>query len=363
MRTIHLAILPLFFLTLYYSACAQVSKEVRFSSSQADLAGTLTLPDTLLDHPVLVLISGSGGQTRDSEIMGMKIFEKLSDQLVAAGYAVLRFDDRGVGESSGKALEESTLEDLAEDVQAAVAFLLKEKHIDPDQIGLLGHSEGGAVAPMVATRSKEVAFIILLAGYGVKGSELSTAQQEQILKSSGMPQSYIEKAKSVNYRMYEMAADREMPEDRMREEIKDLLLELVEGMPPAMKASISDPEAFAEMQADPMLRQLRAPWTAYFFGYDPAPTLKRVECPVLLIFGELDAQVTAEQNREVMEKALQSGGNSRFQTAIIPRANHLFQLANTGSVAEYASLEKAFAPELLPTLTNWLMQVAPPAKK
>ncbi len=344
-------------------AWAQVAREVNFSSSQADLAGTLTLPDTLQEHPALVFISGSGGQTRDSEIMGMKVFEMLSEQLVAAGYAVLRFDDRGVGESSGKALGESTLEDLAEDVQAAVELLQKENHIDSNQIGLLGHSEGGAVAPLVAAGSEEIAFMILLAGYGVKGSELSTAQQEQILKSSGMPESYIEKAKSVNYRMYEMAADREMPEDQMREEIKSLLLELVEAMPPAMKASIPDPQAFADMQADPMLRQLRAPWTSYFFGYDPAPTLKRVACPVLLVFGERDTQVTAAQNQEVMEEALQAGGNSRFQTVIIPRANHLFQLANTGSVAEYASLEKAFAPELLPALTDWLGQVAPPAKK
>ncbi|NBA86675.1 alpha/beta fold hydrolase [Emticicia sp. CRIBPO] len=328
-----------------------VTEDVVIQNPQASisLAGTLSLPEKGSNFPVAVLISGSGPQNRDEELLGHKPFLIIADYLTRHGIAVLRFDDRGVGQSKGE-FKTATSADFATDVESAVAYLKTRKEIDPKKIGLIGHSEGGIIAPMVASRSKDVNFIVLLAGTGIRGDKLLLIQQELIARANGVSEAEIKKSLesgSIAFDMVLKSKDIPSLTTDLTRYIKDVLskdktAELPKGM---------TEEQFISSQ----INQLTSPWMVYFIKYDPAIALEKVKCSVLAVNGEKDLQVPPKENLTAIENALKKGKNKNVTIKEFPNLNHLFQEAKTGSPSEYAAIEQTFAPVALEEVTQWIL--------
>lgn len=352
--------LSMLLLLVCLSAQSQTFREEEISFTQGDavLAGTLSFPSAeAKKYKAIVLISGSGPQNRDSEIVGMKPFKLLADFFNAQGYAVLRYDDRGVGKSTGSKVSEVTSQVLAEDAAQAFRYLKSRSDIHSTKIGLLGHSEGGILAPMVCTKEPGVAFVILMAGYGVKGIDLSNAQQAAILKASGMTEEFIAASNAMNREVMKLMASETVTDVQLTDFVKAETLKLLPLLPEAMRAAIPDQEGYATMTANQALAQSKNTWIKFYMNYDPQPALTKITCPALLLFGELDAQVLPGQNKDLMAQAITGNGNKKVQATVISKANHLFQLATSGSPMEYSMLKKEFSPELLDTLNNWLQEL------
>jgi pimeloyl-ACP methyl ester carboxylesterase len=333
-------------------------EEISFKNGDLTLSATLSFPSSKNKKVgAIILVSGSGPQNRDSEIFGFKPFKLLADFFNQQGYAVLRYDDRGVAKSTGKSVNESTTADLAEDAHQAFLYLKTRKDIDIKKIGLLGHSEGGFVVPMVAAQEPSVAFVILAAGFGVKGVELSNAQQAAILRASGMSEDFISASTTMNKQVMTMMTDSTITDEKLAEFVKVEVLKLLPLLPENIQSQIPDNEAYANMGAQQAVMQSKSPWIRYYMNYDPLPLLKKVKCPALLLFGELDTQVLATQNSDLMREALLNAGNKNVTAITISKANHLFQEAQTGSPAEYSSLKKEFIPEFLYSMQKWLTTV------
>ncbi|MCZ6918771.1 MAG: alpha/beta fold hydrolase [Gemmatimonadetes bacterium] len=328
-------------------------EEVLFKNGDVTLAGTLTLPATGGPHPAAVMITGSGAQNRDEELFGFKPFLVIADHLTRNGIAVLRYDDRGVGGSSGS-VSESTTEDFAGDVIAAVHLLQARPDINGEQVGLIGHSEGGVVAPLAASRSPDIAFAVLLAGTAVTGEEIIYEQGELILRANGATDAQIARQRESQERLFR-AIKTDTGWDDLEVALRADVRAGLDSMPPEQRSAIADPDAYVAAQVQAQLGSARTPWFQYFLTYDPAVALRRIDVPVLALFGELDLQVPPAQNRPPMEEALRAGGNADYTIEVLPGANHLFITATTGSPTEYATLPKEFVPELLPTITEWLL--------
>lgn len=329
-------------------------EEVVYPNPEAGitLAGTLTLPHTPGPHPVVLLITGSGPQDRDETVFDHKPFLIIADHLARHDIAVLRVDDRGVGASTGDFSSATTL-DFASDVAAGVAFLKTRPEIDAERIGLIGHSEGGLIAPIVATESDDVAFIVLLAGPGLPGEQILHLQSELILRANGEPEATISANRRVQETMFRIIReedDADLRRARMRESLTRLLEESGDhlGVPPGSH------ESFIEGQ----IRASSSDWFRFFLTFDPRPVLERVYVPVLALNGSKDLQVPAAQNLAAIEAALRAGGNARFEVRELPGLNHGFQTAETGSPTEYRRIEETFSPVALEALTDWILQVA-----
>jgi pimeloyl-ACP methyl ester carboxylesterase len=326
-------------------------EEVSFENrdDSVTLAGTLTLPQRNGVFPAVVLISGSGAHDRNEEIMGHKPFLVLADYLTRNGIAVLRFDDRGTAASTGN-FATATTYDFSKDVEAAVRYLQYRKEIHKKKIGLIGHSEGGSVAPMVAARNKNVAFIVLLAGTGVRGDQILLMQQELIAKASGASESDWNQGRKINEAVYKRVLQ-STDTEQLKTDLTDYLKQLVQTIPETYRAMYSDDFIAASV------KQLTSPWMQYFIKYDPASALEKVKCPVLAINGEKDLQVPAKENLEAIRSALTKGGNKHFTTKEIPGLNHLFQECNTGLPTEYAGIEQTFSPAALNEVLTWLREI------
>ncbi len=311
----------------------------------AKLAGTLTLPRAAGPHPAVVLISGSGPQDRNETVAGHRPFLVLADYLTRRGIAVLRSDDRGVGGSSGS-LRQATTEDFAGDVLAAVAFLKTRKDIDRRHIGLIGHSEGGLIAPMVATRSSDVAFVVLMAAPAVTGEQILYRQGELIAKAMGAPPESVTESRRQQAEMFAVVKQEKDPA-ALEHKLHELFEEKLGQLKPEQREA-------AEARVTAQLDMLMTPWFRYFLTYDPAPALVKLHQPVLAVVGELDLQVPPDQNIPVLEKALKSGGNKDVQIVRLPGLNHLFQTAKTGSPFEYSQIEETIAPAVLQTIGKWV---------
>lgn len=301
------------------------------------LAATLTIPQGKGPFPGVVLITGSGPQDRDESLLGHKPFLVLSDYLTRHGIAVLRADDRGVGKSTG-VFAQGTTADFSTDAEAGVAYLKTRPEIDPHKIGLVGHSEGGVIAPMVAARNQDVAFIVMMAGTGVPGDQVLPAQREAIEVAMGKnPEEAAKNAAKEG----EMLALVETEKD-------DVVLqkELKEKMAGAV------PEA----QIGAEISQITSVWFRYFLTYDPASALRKVTCPVLAINGSLDKQVLPNQNLPPIRKALAQAGNQHAEVDELPGLNHLFQTAKTGSLAEYSQIEETISPVALDKMATWILK-------
>jgi pimeloyl-ACP methyl ester carboxylesterase len=324
-------------------------EEVSFENAEVGitLAGTLTLPKKDGAFPAVILISGSGAQNRDEELMGHKPFLVIADHLTRNGIAVLRFDDRGTALSTGD-FKTATSLDFSKDVEAAVHYLQTRKEINREKIGLIGHSEGGIIAPMLASRSKDIAFIVLLAGTGVRGDQLLLSQQEAIYTASGMSSSEWETVKAINEKVFEMVVQ-STNTDQLKTDLTAYLKQTLKGHPDQKPQNMSE-EEFIQLS----VTQMTHPWMIHFIKYNPVPALEKTKCPVLALNGEKDLQVPAKENLEAIRAALSRGGNSQVSIKALAGLNHLFQECTTGLPAEYATIEQTFSPVALEEISQWI---------
>lgn len=314
------------------------------------LAGTLTLPKGDGPFPAVILISGSGPQNRDEELLGHKPFLVIADHFTRNGIAVLRFDDRGVGQSTGD-FATATSADFATDVQAGVEYLKTRKEINARKIGLAGHSEGGLIAPMVAAKSADVAFIVLMAGPGVSGDKVIRLQSRLISKAEGKSEQEIKADDNfLKTAFKELKKTKNIEATRLK--LKNTMMKEMEKLPAADKEKLGNLDQVATSQVN----SITSPWFRYFLFYDPATSLEKVKCPVMAINGGKDLQVDPNQNLPAISSALKKGGNTRFVVKEIPGVNHLFQHTDTGKPSEYAEIEETIAPEALNYMTGWILE-------
>jgi len=326
-------------------------EEVVFSNGDITLAGELTFPEGDGPHPAVVLISGSGEQGRDSDLGGFRLFAVLANHLAEAGVASLRFDDRGVGGSTGENLQ-ATLEDRAGDVEAAIDVLGSRDDVAAGGIGLVGHSEGGIVAPVVANRT-DVAFVVLLAAPVVTAEETLRAQQVALFEDSGMPPDQVEQFRAFQELVFRAVATGQ-GWDEAEATLRVLAQQIFDEFPEQMRESIPDEDAFVESIVVEEMATWRSPWFESFFEHDPRPEIVALDVPVLALYGELDTQVEAPANSIAMSEAIAESSIPGYTIATIFSANHLFQEAVTGSIGEYPRLKREFAPDFVEILTQWL---------
>lgn len=326
------------------------TEDVVFENKKAKitLSGTLSLPAKEGNYPVVVMISGSGPQNRNEELLGHKPFLVIADHLTKNGIGVLRFDDRGVGESKGD-FKTATSQDFATDVEAAVKYLKTRKEINKKKIGLIGHSEGGIIAPMVVAKSKDVHFIVLLAGTGIPGDQLLLLQQELISRASGISDDTLLIANTINKGAYDIILKSTYTEI-LRTDLTNYFKQVVIDYPESVKSLGMSVDDLIKLQ----VMQLTSPWMQYFIKYDPSIILEKVKCPVLAINGSKDLQVPSKINLEAIKKSLEKGDNKNFTTKELPNLNHLFQNCETGSPSEYAIIEETFSPLALDEITIWI---------
>jgi uncharacterized protein len=330
--------------------------DVTFHNASAgiDLAGTLTLPRSPGPHPAVVLITGSGAQDRDESLLGHKPFLVLADHLTRNGIAVLRYDDRGTAKSGGN-FATATSADFTTDALAAVAWLKTRNEVAPTKIGLIGHSEGGLIAPMAAAQSKDIAFIVLMAGPGVNGEKILMAQIEKIARASGVPEAKIQHSLQTEQQIFDVlnsSDDNTAKTARLREVMRSGINDLT----PDEKAQIGSTQADVDRYINGQVAQVMSPWFRYFLTYEPRNVLEKVQVPVLAVNGGLDAQVPPEQNLPEIEAALKKAGNKDFMVRKLPGLNHLFQHAKTGAPAEYSTIDETIAPEALDLMSSWILQ-------
>lgn len=314
--------------------------DVRFESAAdgVTLAGTLTLPPGAGPHPAVVLVSGSGPQDRDETVFGHKPFLVLADHLTRSGIAVLRFDDRGVGASTGD-ISTAVTSDFADDAEGAVRFLAGSPGIAAGEIGLVGHSEGAIVAPIVANRSDAVAYVVLLASTGVNGEELLVMQLIAMNRAMGVSEEIT----------------------RQRSALQQALLGLVVTAPDDSTAARRAREILSGVgvtgpAADAQVGALLNPWMRHFLAYDPLPALRALEVPALALWGEKDTQVPPGGNRAEVEEALAVSRSRDVTVRVLPGLNHLFQTAETGAPAEYVTIEETMAPAALEAIADWVRE-------
>jgi pimeloyl-ACP methyl ester carboxylesterase len=250
-------------------------------------------------------------------------------------------------------VSESTSADFAGDALVAVDYLTNHPAIDASSIGLLGHSEGGIVAPMAANRSDDISFLVLLAGTAVTGSEVLLEQGELIARANGASPEAVQQQKASQRRLFGLLRSNASDEE-LSAELDRTIREGVESMPPERREAIRDLDQFVATQVAPQLASMTSTWFRAFLDYDPAEALRTTSVPVLALFGELDLQVPPAQNREPMARALAEAGNTDVTIEVIPGANHLFQVAITGNPREYLTLEKEFVPGLLDRISSWI---------
>jgi len=322
---------------------------VKNEEQNVELAGTLTMPEKGGPFPAVILITGSGPQDRNEGLMGHKPFLLIADYLTRRGIAVLRVDDRGVGKSTGKFSEATTL-NFVTDVASEIDFLKTQKEIDPAKIGLLGHSEGGLIAPILASERNDVAFIILLAGPGLSGEKILTMQTKILNKNEGLTDKEIDADQQLRDKIYQVIK-KNPNDDKAALKVKALFKSAKKKNPDLKGLSQLD-----DNQLNIFIQQITSPWYRTFLVLNPTDYLSKVHCPVLALNGSLDVQVPATENLKAIEKALIFGGNSKYTTDIIPQANHLFQIAKTGNIDEYGKIEQTMSPEVLEKISDWIQK-------
>ena len=315
-------------------------EEVAYANKAAGntLAGTLTLPQGPGPFPAVVLIVGSGAHDRDESLLGHKPFLVLSDYLTRKGIAVLRYDKRGVAKSTGNYATATTV-DFAADARAGVDFLKTRSEIDPRRIGLIGHSEGGIIAPMLAASDPDIAFIVMMAGSGVPGDQIIVEQSRLISEAGGESKENAAKDAEEEREMLHLVETEKDP----------ATLEHLLGVKMAA-------EGVPDAQIATQIREVTSPWFRYFIAYDPAVALRKLTIPVLALNGSLDLQVPPALNLPAIRKALEEAGNKHFEIDELPGLNHLFQTAKTGSPAEYGQIEETISPIALDKIATWILK-------
>lgn len=325
-------------------------EEVVFTNITANnikLAGTLTLPENIKKPPVVILITGSGGQNRNEEVFDHKPFLVIADHLTKNGIAVLRYDDRGVGESEGSQ-SNATSVDFATDVEAAIQYLNTRNDIDKDKIGLIGHSEGGLIAPIaIAKPENKVAFFIDLAGTGVSGDQILISQSRLLSELSGENEEVINYNEKVLRKIFDIIQNTS-DQSKLEQVVENLLEKEVENAPESIKAQLN-PEIRKHLA-----KTYSSLWMVYLIKTNPQDYLEKVSCPVLAINGEKDFQVIPSLNLPAIKNALEKAGNIDYTIKELPGLNHLFQNCKTGHSSEYGEIEETFAPVALELMSNWI---------
>jgi pimeloyl-ACP methyl ester carboxylesterase len=317
------------------------------AAAKVHLAGTLTRPRDKQRHAAVLLITGSGPQNRDEELFEHKPFRVIADALTRRGIVVLRVDDRGVGGSTGD-LRAATTDDFVGDVLAGVAFLKTRAEVDPKRIGLVGHSEGGLIAPMAAARSHDVAFIVLMAGTGVPGDEVLMSQNgvgtEQVKKNPA-----LEDKRKATQEIFDILKQ-PTPTADAAAKVRAVMMKMAEvkALPASSVAGFVDAQ----------IQTMTTPWFRRFIAIDPRDALKKVTVPVLALNGERDVQVSATQNLPEIAAALKAAHNRDVTVEALPGLNHLFQHCQTCAPTEYGVLEETFAPVALEKIGDWIVKHA-----
>jgi len=326
-----------------------ISEEVTFKNSKAGdikLAGTLTLPKGIDNPPVAILISGSGPQNRNEELLGHQPFLVLSDHLTRKGIAVLRYDDRGIADSEGD-FSTGTTYDFASDVEAGITYLkTRQDVVDIHKIGLIGHSEGGMIAPMVASKNKDISFCVLLAGPGINGKDVLLTQTRKAYELAGVAENEISLNEKYTDKIYDICKNYK-GEDSNKQMI-DLYHKIQKESTGILKSQYTDEVI------EKSITQLTSLWMLEFIKFDPTLYLSKVKCPVLAINGEKDSQVLSKINLTTIEKSLKKAGNKDVTVKELKDLNHLFQTSKTGSFSEYAGNEETFSPIALNIISDWI---------
>ena len=322
----------------------------RNESANIELAGTLTIPSGANQtFPVVILISGSGPQDRNEEWMGHRPFLVLADHLTRQGIAVLRYDDRGFGESTGD-FHEATSADFATDVEAAISFVKSRPELDEEHIGLVGHSEGGLIAPIVAAGSDDVNFIVLMAGPGLTGAEVLIDQVELIGKTNNWSDTEIQNEQTRARNIFRTISNPVSEDSIHKTLVAYLQNEFQEKSKDGQFNGLKE-EDYLKV----MIRQYMRPWLRFFIQYDPANTLKKVTCPVLAINGSEDVQVSP-RNLPLIANALAEGGNEQVTIKEFSEMNHLFQTCKTCSMSEYDNIEQTITPKVMEEISDWIWE-------
>ncbi len=331
-------------------------EEVTIRNEEADvnLAGTFTRPAGEGPFPAVVLVTGSGPQDRNETLLGHPLFLVLSDYLTRQGIAVLRYDDRGVGGSTGD-FASGTTADFATDARAAVEWL--DDRGEVGDIGIVGHSEGGLIAPMVANATDDVEFVVLMAGPGLRGREILELQAALITSAMGAPAEVVEAQTERNSAAYEILLNE--PNDsiartKLRALFKAQMSEATAEQRAAAHISEDGEVAMIELQIDQMV----SPWFRYFLKYNPAPALRDLDVPVLAINGSLDLQVPADENLQAIRAALEAGDTDHFRIVELPGLNHLFQTAETGAPSEYGTITETISPAAMEVIADWVLEIS-----
>ncbi len=331
------------------------SEEVEYGNADKSLVlgATITIPEGNGPFPAAVMITGSGAQDRNEEILGHQLFAVIADDLTRKGFIVLRVDDRGVGKSTGK-FNEATSEDFANDVSSSVDYLLSRPEVDKKKVGLIGHSEGGMIAPMVAVKRKEVNFIVLLAGPGVKITELMAGQNEAIAKSSGVSEEALKEIKPL----FNKVTTTILASTDSLSATANTAIAIENWMITKSKAVLEELNMATAKQRQEyvtaMVRTIQSPWFRYFINFNPAQYLEQLKCKVLALNGEKDIQVISSQNLPGIEASLKRSKSKVYEVKELPGLNHLFQNCKKCTTNEYGELEETFSPAALEAISSWL---------
>ena len=335
-------------------------KEVLIQNGPVSLAGTLLTPKTEKAVSAVIFVTGSGPQDRDEDIFGFKVFKIIAEFLAEKGIASLRYDDRGVGKSTGD-LQNATTVDLASDADAVLGFLKNKSGLNISKTGIIGHSEGAIIAGMIAASKNAPDFIILMAGSAIRGDKLLLEQGQLINKVSGFSQEDAEKQMDMQKEIFSAIRSKSGWDD-IEKDLEKGIREKLFAIPVEERRHIADPETYIKNAVAAQMKEMQSPWMAFFIDYNPADDLKKVHIPVLAFFGGKDLQVPAKDNMAAMQEIFKENGNNAFKAQLFTEANHLFQKAKSGSPAEYASLKHEFVDGFLDTLANWIMSLNVQAK-
>lgn len=329
-----------------------VMQEVVFDTPNPEVSpvGTLSYPKSGGPFPGVVLVAGTGPHDRDAGISLHKTLAVLGDHLTRQGFAVLRYDKRGVGLTGGELHPGSTTDDYAADALAALRFLKMQAIVRPGQVGIVGHSEGAIIASMVAAESPtEVGFIVMLGGTGLPGAQIKSLQNAAARRAHGVPESLVLLNQTQEGELYEIAASK-----RSRPEALAAMRAATQALPAATKATLEiGPEGIPDEAFE---RHFLTPWSRRFLSLDPRDYLEKVICPVLALGGEKDLQVPSAQNLPEIKRALKHSAPGTMVRQL-PGLNHLFQTAKTGKDSEYFLIEETIAPSALNLMSTWMKQV------
>jgi len=331
-------------------------EEVVFKNIDAGvtLAGTLTLPPSEGTFPAVLLLSGSGAQDRNEAAFGHRPFLVLADYLTRRDIAVLRVDDRGVGGSTGD-FDEATAVDFAADAMAGVTYLKSRKEINPEFIGLVGHSEGGMIASMVAVQSPDIAFIVLIASPGMAIKKMVYSDKAGPLKANGASDDLIARNWAMQESLFAVISQ-EIDSKVVLDEFTLIITEFFKGLSEEERKITGISEENLEVFIHNQFQRLHSPWFRFYLPYDPGTVLEKVACPVLAVNGEKDVQVTPKENLQAITRALKAGGNKNYTVKELPNLNHLLQSADTGNISEYGKIEETMSLTALKIVGDWILE-------